>query len=239
MVAMAAATAAPGAAASTPAQRVSVLERTAGVLRDTAMEKWEGGRRLDALSVSIVSLTALREAYKLARVAALAATKAESEATVEAAAEAAAELKAQSAVAAVAVAAAETTVADDTNAEALACAPTTSRDHPTALTAPVGPAPHPSIPLLPLPHKPSIPSSCTPPSPHPQKLRRDTERAVKTMARIKSAFAAALQRAERAAAAVKVGFETPVAQPSGSRVCDSGSRVCDSGSRVCDSGFGV
>ena len=58
-------------------QRVSVLERAATVLRDVAMERWDSGKRLDALAVSLVSLTALREGYKLAQVVVKEATDAE------------------------------------------------------------------------------------------------------------------------------------------------------------------
>jgi hypothetical protein len=144
-----------------------VTTLAAGVLRDTAMEKWESGRRLDALSVSIVSLTALREAYRLARAAAVAATKSEAAAT-EAAVPAAA-------------AAAETAA---TTASAATTTPAT------------------------------VASAATAASHH--KLRREKERAMKTLERIKSAFTAALQRADRAAAAVKgTGTEGGAKLPDG------------------------
>ena len=187
MAAMAAAASAPGAAASTPAQRMSVLERAAGVLRDTAMEKWEAGRRLDALSVSIVSLTALREAYKLARAAAVAATKAESEASAVVVTATTATKETVTATETV-TADVNATAATTTNATAATATATTATATATATATTAG----------------------------LQKLRRDKERALKTTERIKSSFAAALQRADRAAAAVKgTGTEGGAKLPDG------------------------
>ena len=46
--------------------RVGVLEKDAAVLRDTSIEQWNSGNKLEALSLGLVSLAALRSAYRLA-----------------------------------------------------------------------------------------------------------------------------------------------------------------------------
>ena len=49
-----------------PARSPVALERVAAALRDAAAERWESGRRLDALAASMVALDALREARRVA-----------------------------------------------------------------------------------------------------------------------------------------------------------------------------
>ena len=155
MAAMAVAAAAPNAAASTPAQRMSTLERAAGVLRDTAMEKWEAGKRLDAVSLSLVSLTALREAVALASAAAAAAARAEAEAIA----------------------------ADDCGTD-----PDPKKSISTSASS------------KPMSQSRSLVSNATQTL---QKIRREKERSSKTLERMKSSFAAALTRADRAIATLK------------------------------------
>lgn len=46
--------------------RVGVLEKAAAVLRDTSMEHWTEGGKLEALSLALVSLAALRSAHRFA-----------------------------------------------------------------------------------------------------------------------------------------------------------------------------
>jgi serine/threonine-protein kinase ULK/ATG1 len=45
--------------------RVGVLEKAAAVLRDTSIEQWNFGNKLEALSLGLISLAALRSAYRL------------------------------------------------------------------------------------------------------------------------------------------------------------------------------
>ena len=195
-MAQAAAAAAPGEKRfATSAQRVSVLERAATVLRDVAMERWDSGKRLDALSVSLVSLTALREGYKLAQAVAKEAAEAE---------------------------AANAPRGGPRTRETSGC-PTcpTPRDRPAggggdcaSRPASASSSSSGSPPWIPGRDSSSSQSAGgssaeLPRSPKtPERLRKDRERAVKTAERIKNAFNAALTRADRAAAAVKgVGVE--------------------------------
>lgn len=46
--------------------RVGVLEKASAVLRDTSMEQWNLGNKLEALALGLVSLEALRSAHKFA-----------------------------------------------------------------------------------------------------------------------------------------------------------------------------
>ena len=46
--------------------RVGVLEKAAAVLRDTSMEHWNEGGKLEALSLALISLAALRSAHRFA-----------------------------------------------------------------------------------------------------------------------------------------------------------------------------
>ena len=198
-VAQAAAAASPGEKRfATSAQRVSVLERAATVLRDVAMERWDSGKRLDALSVSLVSLTALREGYKLAQVVAKEAAEAEA-----------------------AYACNPGGGGGDSRNVRLSDMSDSSRSsggggggdcasRPASASSSSSGSP-PWIPGRDSSSSQSAGGSSAelPRSPKtPERLRKDRERAVKTAERIKNAFNAALTRADRAAAAVKgVGVE--------------------------------
>jgi len=207
-VAAAAAAAAPGEKRfATPAQRVSVLERAATVLRDVAMERWDSGKRLDALSVSLVSLTALREGYKLAQAVAKEAAEAEA-----------------------AYACNPGGGGGDSRNVRLSDMSDSSRSsggggggdcasRPASASSGSSSGSPPWIPSRSSSSSQSGGgSTMTEPEPlgsqkknsskTPERLRKDRERAVKTAERIKNAFNAALTRADRAAAAVKgVGVE--------------------------------
>lgn len=203
-IAAAAAAAAPGEERfATPAQRVSVLERAATVLRDVAAERWDSGKRLDALSVSLVSLTALREGYKLAQAVAKEAAEAEA------------------------------AYGGDSRNVRLSDMSDSSRSsggggggdcasRPASASSGSSSGSPPWIPsrsssssqsgggstMTELPRASGSGFSNKNSSKTPERLRKDRERAVKTAERIKNAFNAALTRADRAAAAVKgVGVE--------------------------------
>ena len=87
LAAAAIATARGDAMATTTTSRAATLERAAAVLRDAAAERWESDHKLDALSLSLVSLNALHEALSLSRDASDAAEAAHVAATTIAAKE--------------------------------------------------------------------------------------------------------------------------------------------------------
>jgi hypothetical protein len=87
LAAAAIATARGDAMATTTTTRAATLERAAAVLRDAAAERWESDHKLDALSLSLVSLNALHEALSLSRDASDAAEAAHVAATTIAAKE--------------------------------------------------------------------------------------------------------------------------------------------------------
>lgn len=187
-----AAAAAPGEKqfASLP-QRVSVLERAATVLRDVAMERWDSGKRLDALAVSLVSLTALREGYKLAQVVVKEATNAESNSASNNSASASLTMTKSSCSDESQLAASQSQSDSGTSLER-------SESRPASASSSVSGSPP----------SPGRPGAGTHGVKTHERLRKERERAVKSAERIKTAFNAALQRADRAAAAVKgVGTE--------------------------------
>ena len=187
-----AAAAAPGEKqfASLP-QRVSVLERAATVLRDVAMERWDSGKRLDALAVSLVSLTALREGYKLAQVVVKEATDAESNSASNNSASASLTMTKSSCSDESQLAASQSQSDSGTSLER-------SESRPASASSSVSGSPP----------SPGRPGAGTHGVKTHERLRKERERAVKSAERIKTAFNAALQRADRAAAAVKgVGTE--------------------------------
>ena len=202
-VAQAAAAAAPGEKrfAST-AQRVSVLERAATVLRDVAMERWDSGKKLDALSVSLVSLTALREGYKLAQAVAKEAAEAEA---CSNAPQGLGPLDGSRNVRL-------SDMSDSSRSSGGGGGGGDCASRPASASSSSSGSP-PWIPGRSSSSSQSgtIGSSAELPrlsSKTPDRLRKDRERAVKTAERIKNAFNAALTRADRAAAAVKgVGVE--------------------------------
>jgi len=182
-----AAAAAPGEKqfASLP-QRVSVLERAATVLRDVAMERWDSGKRLDALAVSLVSLTALREGYKLAQVVVKEATDAETNSA----------------------SASLTMTKSSGSDESQLAASQSQSDSGTSLERSESRPASASSSVSGSPPSPGRPGAGTHGVKTHERLRKERERAVKSAERIKTAFNAALQRADRAAAAVKgVGTE--------------------------------
>ena len=186
------AAAAPGEKqfASLP-QRVSVLERAATVLRDVAMERWDSGKRLDALAVSLVSLTALREGYKLAQVVVKEATNAESNSASNNSASASLTMTKSSCSDESQLAASQSQSDSGTSLER-------SESRPASASSSVSGSPP----------SPGRPGAGTHGVKTHERLRKERERAVKSAERIKTAFNAALQRADRAAAAVKgVGTE--------------------------------
>lgn len=202
-VAQAAAAAAPGEKRfASAAQRVSVLERAATVLRDVAMERWDSGKKLDALSVSLVSLTALREGYKLAQ--AVAKEAAEAEAANTNAPQGGGPLDGSRNVRL-------SDMSDSSRssgggggdcASRPASASSSSSGSPPWIPGRSSSSSQQSGGGSSLTELPRLSSKT------PDRLRKDRERAVKTAERIKNAFNAALTRADRAAAAVKgVGVE--------------------------------
>ena len=198
-VAQAAAAASPGEKRfATSAQRVSVLERAATVLRDVAMERWDSGKRLDALSVSLVSLTALREGYKLAQAVAKEAAEAEA---CSNAPQGLGPLDGSRNVRL-------SDMSDSSRSSGGGGGDCASRPASASSSSSGSP---PWIPGRDSSSSQSAGGSSAelPRSPKtPERLRKDRERAVKTAERIKNAFNAALTRADRAAAAVKgVGVE--------------------------------
>ena len=206
-VAQAAAAAAPGEKRfATSAQRVSVLERAATVLRDVAMERWDSGKKLDALSVSLVSLTALREGYKLAQAVAKEAAEAEA---CSNAPQGVGPLDGSRNVRL-------SDMSDSSRSSGGGGGDCASRPASASSSSSGSP---PWIPGRSSSSSQSgtIGSSAELPrlsSKTPDRLRKDRERAVKTAERIKNAFNAALTRADRAAAAVKgVGVEGSAVLP--------------------------
>ena len=207
-VAQAAAAAAPGEKRfASAAQRVSVLERAATVLRDVAMERWDSGKRLDALSVSLVSLTALREGYKLAQAVAKEAAEAEA---CSNAPQGLGPLDGSRNVRL-------SDMSDSSRSSGGGGGDCASRPASASSSSSGSP---PWIPGRSSSSSQSgtIGSSAELPprlsSKTPDRLRKDRERAVKTAERIKNAFNAALTRADRAAAAVKgVGVEGSAVLP--------------------------
>ena len=194
-VAQAAAAASPGEKRfATSAQRVSVLERAATVLRDVAMERWDSGKRLDALSVSLVSLTALREGYKLAQVIAKEAAEAEAANATRGGPPDSRNVR----------------LSDMSDSSRSSGGGGDCASRPASASSSSSGSP-PWIPGRDSSSSQSAGGSSAelPRSPKtPERLRKDRERAVKTAERIKNAFNAALTRADRAAAAVKgVGVE--------------------------------